>query len=273
MLCSVAFVILGCDQQEPQTADEYYDDITVEEGYADVTEDITGDTEPPYVEAYEPFVPPPVYDPVAPDPLTAEEWRAVADREPFEREGELKPKPREPPRVPDPSAERLFDSLSTVAWVLLIILLLAGLGYVIYRQRLRPDLSVSRSDYSATDALLNTAPDALAADLASKIGTRDFRMAIRLRFGQVLQELRSRKLLVWVPGHTNLDYERALPAYLRGDFAALADDFAYATYAGRELYEERFERFADKADTFLLVAYGPNDPRRAAALAPQLPSA
>ncbi len=260
-LCVVAVLsVLGCYQQN--TSDGDLDEYTEVEPYL---EDVTETTiEPPYVEeAYVTIEPPPAYDPVGPQAPSSEEWREIAGREAFERKKPFEPTEPIEPNITDQQAENFFDSLSTVAWGLVIALLAAGLAYAIYRQRRKPDLSVSRGNYSATDALLNTAPDALAADLASKLDDRDWRTAIRLRFGQVLQDLRTRKLLVWVPGSTNLEYERALPPYLQHDFAALATDFNYATYAGRQLDERRFDRFAERATAFLLIAYGPNDPRRA----------
>ncbi len=264
---SVAVLLsVGCEQQNRRQPDGEAAPVI-----EPVLEEQTGDTY--LAEEYETIAPPPTYEPRGPEPLTAEQWRAITNREAFERR-----KPIEPPDADKLrkdtgfGSQKFYDSLSTVAWVLVVVLLAAGLAYGVYRFRRKPDLGISRRDYSATDTLLNTAPDALAADLADKLGARDYRMAIRLRFGQVLQELRARRLLVWVPGATNHEYEQVLPPVLRTGFASLAEDFAFATYAGRQLDGVYFRGFADKAENFLLAASAPENPRQAPSGLGQIPS-
>ena len=208
----------------------------------------------------------PVYEPAAMPPLTAEEWLDVTQRPPYARKG--LPEPNEGIQL-DPG---WADLLGTVAWVIVVVLLVALLIYLLARHSKRPDLSTSKRDYSATDELLSTSADDLAAGLATNLDGRNFREAIRMRFGQVLQTLRQRELLVWVPGNTNREYEAALPSALQPPFAALSAEFSYATYAGREVDEARYERFAAAADDFLEVAHA-DGVRRPGSGAAVLPSA
>ena len=195
-----------------------------------------------------PAVAPPPVAPYRPSPkpaMTPADWDAIAGGEPYDQ---LAPRDTTGRRALDPA---LAEGIGTAAWVLVVVLLAGLLGYLVYRHRQRPDLSVSRTDYGTTDELLRTPADELAAGLATGLDARDYRTAIRLRFGQVLQALRTAGLLTWVPGNTNRDYERALPAALQSGFYGLSEEFSFATYAGREVAEARYRRFAEAADAFL----------------------
>ena len=198
----------------------------------------------------------PAVSPYRPSPkpaLTPADWDAIAAREPYERKAPRDTTSRRTQAL-DPG---LADGIGTVAWVIVVALLLGVLAFLIYRHRQRPDLSVTHTDYGTTDELLSATADELATGLETGLETRDFRKAIRLRFGQVLQTLRARGLLTWVPGNTNLDYERGLPTALREGFHDLSAEFSYATYAGRDIDEARYTRFAEAAESFLLQAHAP----------------
>ena len=202
------------------------------------------------------------YAPASPPPLSSDDWDEVTGRGPFERKG--LPEPREPLPSLDPG---IADALGTIAWIAVVGLLVGALAYLLYRRSKRPDHGTTRRDYGAADELLSASADDLATGLADNLDGGDYREAIRLRFGQVLQALRTRGLLVWVPGHTNAEYEAALPAALRGPFAGLSREFSYATYAGREVDAQRYERFAAAAEDFLEVAHADGIRRPAGATA------
>lgn len=208
----------------------------------------------------------PPYEPPVPPPLTTEQWEEVTGRGPYPREPP--PEPSQPFRPLDPA---IAEGLGTLAWVLVVGLLAGGIAYLFYARRRRPDLGTSRRDYSAADELLSASADDLATGLASNLDGGDYREAIRMRFGQVLQALRDRGLLTWVPGRTNAEYEVALPATLRYEFAGLSAEFSFATYAGRVVEERRYRAFAAAADEFLALAYV--DARRGPSPTPPPPEA
>ena len=182
--------------------------------------------------------------------LTPADWEQVTQRGPYDQK---EPKQPRVPRTPNVMDRGVADAIGTVAWVLVVVLLLGGLAYLVYRYRKRPDLGVTRTDYGTTDELLAASADDLATGLKTNLHDGDYRLAIRMRFGQVLQALRERGLLKWVPGRTNLDYERALPVELAKAFGSLSNGFAYATYAGREVSAQRYEHFAAEAAAFLTL--------------------
>ena len=214
-----------------------------------------GDVPEVFLEEVEALPPVPPYTPTPKPALTPADWDAIAERGPYDQ----LPPPDTASQRPSALDPAIAEGIGVAAWVLAVALLLAMVGYLIYRHRQRPDLAVTRTDYGTTDELLSATADELATGLATGLEAHDYRAAIRLRFGQVLQALRARGLLTWVPGSTNLEYERELPPMLRADFRDLSAGFSFATYAGRDVGEARYARFAAAAEAFLARARAPHN--------------
>ncbi len=232
---------------------------SIDENSADVFADVLADTLPDAyaqtdeAETYsEPIIlietPPSASpEPIAGPSLSAADWQDVTRRGPYEVE--VPPKPKEPdvPPVDEAAAAKFVEQLvSILSWVGIAVglCLLIWLGYKYYENQV--DTSVSGRAYVGTDSLMNASETELATQLEENLGERNFHLAIRYRFGQLLQALRKKRLLEWVPGSTNAEYAAALPTSLQADFRRLAEVFDFAAYGGREVTAEQYADFADR---------------------------
>ncbi len=156
-----------------------------------------------------------------------------------------------PPQVADAKdgvswwsiGEGLSSVLSAIAWVLVVALLLGGIGYLVYNQQQRGRIERSRETFGVTDELLAATKEELDDALSQNLAAGNYREAIRYRFGKLLQLLRTRRLLRWVPGKTNDNYASELDDSLRAGFVVLAKAFSYAYYSGRHVTREAYEEF------------------------------
>ena len=194
-----------------------------------------------------------VSDPPPPrDVVDEAEWREIVGDAAYARE-EVEPRPELDPKLGTDFGEGLLAGVRTLAWVLVVLLLVGGLLYLYLRAGRDTSVRSPGRSYGLTDELLAASEAELETALDRNLREGAYREAIRYRFGQLLQHLRSAGLLRWVPGKTNADYRDELPggeAGLREPFAALARQFAFATYAGREVGESQYEDFATAASRF-----------------------
>jgi len=204
------------------------------------------------------YVSPPVWDSVGAKPqalLDAAEWQAIVEGHSYPRENEDDQEKREKKEEQAQKSnsgidfgEGFLDGIGVLAWVLCIALILAGIGYLIFRQQRDTSVSKRSSSYGLTDELLEQSDEQLQDQLDIHLASGNYRDAIRYRFGQVLQMLRKRSLLSWVPGKTNQDYHDELPLVYQKTFALLAAAFSHAFYSGKEVDRAAYDSFANTAD-------------------------
>ena len=214
----------------------------------------------------------PLWDTLPPRPATlisAAEWAAISEGHsyPRENEEETEERKKERNRAANPGldfGDGFLQGVDAIAWILIVALILGAIGYLLYRQRRDTSVTVNRDAYGVTDELLEASPEELQSQLDQHLAQGDYLNAIRYRFGQVLQSLRQRRLLTWIPGNTNQDYQEQLPEGYQHNFGRIASAFAYAFYAGRVVDQEQYQRFSQQVEEFdvqLGAASSNPDPR------------
>jgi len=187
------------------------------------------------------------------DVVSDEKWEEITEGVLFERTRE-KDKDEELPTInPGIDFGSGFETgLSTIAWVLVVVLIVGFIAWLIVRTKV--DTSVDKvRDFTLTDELLAASKEELADALTQNLNAKDYRGAIRYRFGQLLQAMRKEGLLVWVPGRTNAEYQSNLQNPFFTPFGVLAKAFSYALYSGRDTTLAHYEDFAQNADAFLAL--------------------
>ena len=186
------------------------------------------------------------------DLITQAEWEAIVDGRNYRRKRNERLPPRERNTGLDMPVGWL-DGLSTVMWVIVVVLLVGLLIWLALRSR--PDTSVDKGGlaFNLTDELLGASEEELQDGLTTRLGSGDYQGAIRYRFGQLLPALKQQGLLVWVPGKTNEDYSNELAGQYAAPFMVLAKAFAYAMFSGREVTPQQYEHFARGADDFMTL--------------------
>lgn len=263
-LLIVTLVFSGC---EVQPEEDYFEDDHVHEGvedyedpdaYADEAESVYQEDEYDYGDFRDPPEPEIASVPPVGDVVSDEKWAEITEGVSFERSKKEKPKEKED-KADDASSDSTIPNrgvdfgkgfetgLSTIAWVIVVALIIGVLAWFIIRTKV--DTSVDKvRDFSLTDELLAASKEELADALSQNLNNEDFQAAIRYRFGQLLQEMRKKGLLIWVPGRTNAEYQRALQDPFSQPFGVLAEAFSYALYSGKETTRAHYDEFASNAD-------------------------
>ncbi len=245
--------ISSCDEQGSEAVyedynEEYVDDSEVEE-YEEgfvldedfLSEEDSEDLDPPIPELAT----------VAPvgEVVADEDWDRITKDISYERTKKEEPQAKDfNPGVN--FGKGIETGFSVLVWVLVIALIVGFLAWLIMRTKV--DNSVDKvRDFSVTDELLAASKKELEDALTQNLNAKEYRAAIRYRFGQILQEMRKQGFLIWVPGRTNAEYQEALSEPFNSSFGVLAKAFSYAMYSGREVRLVEYEDFAQKADAYL----------------------
>lgn len=87
--------------------------------------------------------------------------------------------------------------------------------------------------------------------LEEALGRRDFRLAIRLYYLEMLRQLSDTGLVDWHPDKTNGHYYREIPLpAVKGSFGRLTTLFEYVWYGGFDAGETHFRQARAEFDTF-----------------------
>jgi len=262
-------VFAACDEQSsyeetigeeyPYDEDAYSEEVLEEYNYeedsfTEVNEEYIIEEEETYIDDLEEQYQPEIASvlPVE-EVITNSKWEEITDGLSFERTQKEKPKERKDPRIGNPGwnfGSGFQTGLSTVAWILVIAILVSFLTWLMVRSKV--DTSVNKvRDFTVTDELLAASKEELKDALSQNLNRGDFQAAIRYRFGQLLQAMRKEGLLVWVPGRTNAEYQRNLQAPFSEPFGVLAKAFSFAIYSGKIVTRNHYDEFAHQADLYL----------------------
>ena len=252
----LATSITSCDEQpEEDVYHEYADDDSGEFEEEDYDEEFVLDENFLYEDEVEYLDPPPPelasVDPQG-DVISDNEWERITDGVSYERTEKKKPEPRETSDF-NPGinfGKGLEEGFSVLVWILVIVLIVGLLAWLIIRTKVDNSVGAVR-DFSVTDELLAASKEELADALTQNLNAKDYRAAIRYRFGQILQAMRKEGLLVWVPGRTNAEYQEQLEEPYKEPFGVLAKAFSFAMYSGREVSLKNYDDFSYNADAFL----------------------
>lgn len=139
----------------------------------------------------------------------------------------------------------MFNSISAIRFILMI-LLLAGLGFLLYRYMKVNGMTIFRKA-KLIDGLTEIQEEELQSGeeyeekIKTAIAAGDTRQAIRWWYLYTLFQLAGRQMIVAGREKTNNDYLRSMrssPYYKK--FAALTLDYEYIWYGGFEVSEDNF---------------------------------
>ena len=82
------------------------------------------------------------------------------------------------------------------------------------------------------------------------ITQKNYRLAVRLLYLQMLKELSDRSLIVWQTNKTNRSYGYEIKPHLRQTFDTLTQQFEYAWYGEFPVDEKKFEAIRNKTSQF-----------------------
>jgi hypothetical protein len=129
-----------------------------------------------------------------------------------------------------------------IMWAL-IAFAVGMLGYSLYKHgvfgvvgRKKQDIDNYYSDLE--DKVLETDWQEL---INKAIGTRQYNVAIRLLFLQLLQSLNSAKVIEWDKSKSIRDYQRELATRYAHDFSSLAKFYQYSWFGDRVIDEPHFD--------------------------------
>lgn len=158
-----------------------------------------------------------------------------------------------------PILELLFNAIvfltQGVGLVILLALLAAIVVLIVY--------FINKSGYTKTiseaeldDIEISEVDDISGIDLDSllqqAIKAKDFRLAVRVRFLQVLKSLDHNKLIIWKNEKTNYDYLNEVTIdSIRTPFDEVTYLYEYTWYGEMPLDEDRFNRLQPSFDNLL----------------------
>lgn len=253
-------------QEEPTSLEGEYDQVDYDqdgsseiEAYIYQEDEGNYDSDEAYVHEKESYatVPPPIPElanvPPVGDVVSDAAWKTITDGVSYERTTAEEKEEPAPDFNPGFNFGKGFETgLSTLAWILVVSLIVGLLFWLIARTKVDTTVDKAR-DFTLTDELLAASKEELEDALTQNLNRKDYRAAIRYRFGQLLQAMRKEGLLIWVPGRTNAEYQRNLQDPFFTPFGVLAKAFSYALYSGRATTLTHYEDFAQKADAFLAL--------------------
>ncbi len=149
--------------------------------------------------------------------------------------------------IPDIGRKSVFDT----PWFLYpaIIIVISFLSYFIFRifkaqtgglgKRTIP-LSVSEHEEDSMKASYG--------NIAVALQNHDYRLAVRIRFLELLDKLNEKGVLESSPGKSNRDYIREINQEIRYDFKRIVLAYEYAWYGKRPVSAEQYQELAVEFD-------------------------
>ena len=132
-----------------------------------------------------------------------------------------------------------------------LISLIVGIVYVVVRMIQKGDSKYERKKINL-DEIDDIEAVNLEALLKEALENKDYRLALRIQFLQILQALTASKQVVWKPYKTNRTYALEIEhAETKSGFKHLGDIFEYVWYGVTEINKETYEELSTQYDDFL----------------------
>jgi hypothetical protein len=161
------------------------------------------------------------------------------------KETPSKPSTTKMPAIRRNKTEGLGKFLELISYVLIGALILLLLYSIV------KNIKLKKSSQAASFVDLDKIDDIQSLDLASMLRNAlqnaDFKLALRLRFLMVLQQLQSKNLISWKSEKTNRAYVRELAHTRYGDsFGDLSYIFENSWYGNQTVDQSRYNYFDQK---------------------------
>lgn len=140
--------------------------------------------------------------------------------------------------------------------LIILLLLLAGIVILIVYFVNKSGYAGTINDSELDDIEISEVEDISGIDLdgllQQAIKAKDFRLAVRVRFLQVLKSLDHNKLIIWKNEKTNYDYlNEVTKESIRAPFDKVTYLYEYTWYGEMPLDEDRFNRLQPSFDNLL----------------------
>lgn len=145
---------------------------------------------------------------------------------------------------------RLPQIPPAITYVVMIVIGILALGGVLMSIRNNPSLQAKPTD--ATNSIEDISEVDLQKILRDALAASDYRLAFRVRFLMILQDMQNNGMIRWNKYKTNRHYVAELPSDLKPNFRRMAMIFDRVWYGEHELDEATYQQLSVHFDSFKL---------------------
>lgn len=145
---------------------------------------------------------------------------------------------------------RLPQIPPTITYMVMIIIGILALGGVLMSIRSNPSVQTKPAD--ATNSIEDISEVDLQKILREALAASDYRLAFRVRFLMILQDMQNNGMIRWNKYKTNRHYIAELPSDLKTNFRRMAMIFDRVWYGEQELDEATYHQLSLHFDSFNL---------------------
>lgn len=145
---------------------------------------------------------------------------------------------------------RLPQIPSIITYVVMMVIGIIALGGVLMSIRSNPSVQTKPAD--ATHSIEDISEVDLQKILKEALAASDYRLAFRVRFLMILQDMQNNGMIRWNKYKTNRHYIAELPSDLKTNFRRMAMIFDRVWYGEQELDEATYQQLSVHFDSFKL---------------------
>lgn len=182
--------------------------------------------------------------------LNRETWQELKDKTDYSERQKIKEKPKPNQETKEPQFDETSHSgpdISGLGYLLIgvvIVVLLIGIIVLINQNNKSAAVSVKRRQAKSLEDAEEELPEVELTDLfQEQLDLGEWRLALRVKFLMILQDLIDQKFIIWQKQKTNQQFASEISdVQIRLKFKHIANTFDAVWYGDEELSKAQFEQ-------------------------------